>query len=88
MSPKITVAFIAVVLLTGCSALGRVTALHSETDGWVARPPIPERSHAALMRYEFAQPPVTVKLPASVGPVGLPNNVTVAQPPVKVRLNQ
>jgi hypothetical protein len=60
MSPKITVAFIAVVLLTGCSALGRVTALHSETDGWVAHPPIPERSHAAFMRYEFGQEPVTV----------------------------
>jgi hypothetical protein len=50
------------VALGGCSALGRVTALHSEPDkeGWVARPPIPERSHPAFMRYEFAHGTGTV----------------------------
>lgn len=51
-----------VMALGGCSALGKVTALHAGPDkeGWVARPPIPERSHPAFMRYEFTHETVMV----------------------------
>lgn len=54
--------FACVMALCGCSALGEITALRMDAEErvWIARPPIPERPHAAFMTYEFARDRVAV----------------------------